>query len=63
MGEVLWHLESALQLHQAHLQSATADGLSGHELKLSNSSTNMRRMKEEEESAQTVRMQMGKQLI
>uniref|UniRef100_A0A0A9EUB7 Protein kinase domain-containing protein n=1 Tax=Arundo donax TaxID=35708 RepID=A0A0A9EUB7_ARUDO len=32
MGEVLWHLESALQLHQAHLQTATADDLSGREL-------------------------------
>jgi serine/threonine protein kinase len=34
IGEVLWHLESALQLHQAHLQSSTADDLSGHELNL-----------------------------
>ncbi|RLN33095.1 putative receptor-like protein kinase [Panicum miliaceum] len=51
MGEVLWHLESALQLHQAHLQSATTDGLSGHELKLSDSSTNTRRMEEEEEES------------
>ncbi|CAN6209299.1 unnamed protein product [Urochloa humidicola] len=51
MGEVLWHLESALQLHQAHLQSATTDGLSGHELNLSDASTSIRCIEEVDESA------------
>ncbi|XP_066396714.1 probable receptor-like protein kinase At1g30570 [Miscanthus floridulus] len=54
IGEVLWHLESALQLHQAHLQSSTADDLSGHELKLSDASTNIRRIKEVEEFAHAI---------
>ncbi|KAF8732296.1 hypothetical protein HU200_016278 [Digitaria exilis] len=51
MGEVLWHLESALQLQQAHLQSATTDGLSGHQLKLSDTSTSIRCIEEVEEYA------------
>ncbi|CAD6226853.1 unnamed protein product [Miscanthus lutarioriparius] len=54
IGEVLWHLESALQLHQAHLQSSTADDLSGHELKLSDASTNIRRIEEVEEFAHAI---------
>ncbi|KAF8714076.1 hypothetical protein HU200_028073 [Digitaria exilis] len=48
MGEVLWHLESALQLHQAHLQSATTDGLSGQQLKLSDTSTSIHCIEVEE---------------
>ncbi|WVZ61860.1 hypothetical protein U9M48_011670 [Paspalum notatum var. saurae] len=51
MGEVLWHLEGALQLHQAHLQSAVTDDLSGRQLKLSDASTSMRCIEEVEESA------------
>ncbi|XP_062188306.1 probable receptor-like protein kinase At1g30570 [Phragmites australis] len=51
MGEVLWNLESALQLHQAHLQSATANDLSGRELQLSAASTNIGFIEEVEESA------------
>jgi hypothetical protein len=41
MGEVLWHLESALQLHQGHLQSSNVDDLSGPEFKLSVVSTSI----------------------
>uniref|UniRef100_A0A0A9CR43 Protein kinase domain-containing protein n=1 Tax=Arundo donax TaxID=35708 RepID=A0A0A9CR43_ARUDO len=51
IGEVLWHLESALQLHQAHQQSATAVDLSGPELQLSAASTNGGCIEEVEESA------------
>ncbi|KAJ1287723.1 hypothetical protein BS78_02G032800 [Paspalum vaginatum] len=53
MGEVLWHLETALQLHQAHLQvqSATADDLSGCQLNLADASTRMRCIQEVEQPA------------
>ncbi|KAG8083746.1 hypothetical protein GUJ93_ZPchr0016g2563 [Zizania palustris] len=50
IGEVLWHLESALQLHQGHLQSVNADDLSEPELKLSDVSINLGCMEEVEES-------------
>ncbi|KAL6647070.1 hypothetical protein ACP70R_014507 [Stipagrostis hirtigluma subsp. patula] len=48
MGEVLWHLESALQLHQCHLESASANDPSGSEVKLSDASTNIGCIDEEE---------------
>lgn len=51
MGEVLWHLESALQLDQGHLQSANADDFSGPELKLVDASINIGCIEEVEESA------------
>jgi hypothetical protein len=41
MGRVLWYLESALQLHQGHLQSYSGDDPLGTELKLSIASTNI----------------------
>lgn len=50
IGEVLWHLESALQLHQGLLQSANTDDLSQPELKLSDASCNLGCIEEVEES-------------
>jgi serine/threonine protein kinase len=50
MGEVLWHLETALQLHQGHLQSSSVDNLSGPELKLSVVSTSIGCIEEVEET-------------
>ncbi|XP_062190029.1 probable receptor-like protein kinase At1g30570 [Phragmites australis] len=49
MGEVLWHLESALQLHQGHLQSASGDDLLGPEPKISDASANIGCIEEVEE--------------
>ncbi|KAL6880235.1 hypothetical protein ACP4OV_011800 [Aristida adscensionis] len=51
MGEVLWHLEGALQLHQGHLESASADDPSGPELKHSEAPTNFGCIEEEESAS------------
>jgi hypothetical protein len=60
MGEVLWHLENALQLHQAYLQTATADGLSGPELKFSE---DIRCIKEVEGSAHSDCQDAGRESV
>ncbi|KAK3124433.1 hypothetical protein QOZ80_7BG0586470 [Eleusine coracana subsp. coracana] len=51
MGEVLWHLESALQLHQGHLQSSSVENLFRPDLNSSATSTNIGCIEEVEESA------------
>lgn len=50
MGEVLWHLESALQLEQGHLQSTNADGCSDPQLKPSDVPIRVACIKEVEQS-------------
>ncbi|KAF7015911.1 unnamed protein product [Triticum aestivum] len=50
MGEVLWHLESALQLEQGHPQSTNADGCSDPQLKPSDVPTRVACIKEDEQS-------------
>ncbi|XP_073006315.1 probable receptor-like protein kinase At1g30570 [Typha latifolia] len=51
MGEVLWHLEYVLQLHQAYLQIREREHLSGSEEKFPDVSLNLLHIEKEEEEA------------
>lgn len=55
MGEVLWHLESALQLHQGHLHADCDEVLSGPELTPSDASITVTHIREAEESTRAAR--------
>jgi hypothetical protein len=63
MGEVLWHLESALQLHQGHVQNANGDGSSGPKLKPSDVSINIACIEEVEESTRPASQDANTQAV
>jgi hypothetical protein len=63
MGEVLWHLESALQLHQGHMQNTNGDDFSGPILKPSDVSVKIACIEEVEESTRQTSQDANAQAV
>lgn len=54
MGEVLWHLEYALQLHEAYTESSNVESFSSSELRFADMAINLPQIKEGETASPNV---------